>query len=352
MAKVYNQSGCIDELIAILKENRIYDFETLKEIDAFRSNYKSNIDNIRQKSMLKLRASFSDLEKARETLLARIDNNIQEEDNSLKANLVKVNKQITKLKKSKNIIENILSFFKKRELLQKKRRIEESLENEQIKLSTILDSLKDKKDNPERWIEKYSRKEIAEQERIVSVFKANRHLFYGAKGEEKVINVLSTLPQNYIVINNYRLKFHDPIYDKRNDDRIYSIQIDHLVVGPTGIYLIETKNWSRDSIENLDLLSTIKQLHRHSFAMFVLLNQAIEEGGIRDLTNHWGSMKISPRNIVCMINSKPAHKFQYVTVLTLGEIANYILRQEQKYTQEALEGIVSYLKKIEKYRYA
>ena len=351
MAKVYNQSGCIDDLIAILRENRIYDFETLKDIDAFRYNYKNNIDKIRQESMLKLRASISDLEGKRETLSSKIGNNTQKENNSLTANLAKVNKKITELKKPKKIIEKILLFFEKRKLLRKKRGIEKLLKKEQIKLSTILDYIKDKKDNPEKWIEKYSIKKIEEQKRIVSVFKANRHLFYGAKGEEQVINVLSALPQNYIVINNYRLEFHHPIYDKRNDDRIYSIQIDHVVAGPTGIYLIETKNWSRDSIENLDLLSPIKQLRRHSFAMFVLLNQAIEEGEMRHLTNHWGSMKISPRNIVCMINSKPTHKFQYVTVLTLGEIAHHILRQKQEYSKEALEGIVSYLIRMGNYRY-
>ncbi|RXE56041.1 hypothetical protein ABH15_07550 [Methanoculleus taiwanensis] len=53
----------------------------------------------------------------------------------------------------------------------------------------------------------------------------------GKEGEETVLEYLSRLPEEYIVID-------DIVIEK------YQGNIDHVVIGPTGIFVIETKNWS------------------------------------------------------------------------------------------------------------
>jgi hypothetical protein len=50
----------------------------------------------------------------------------------------------------------------------------------------------------------------------------------GIRGEEEVVRCLSRLDDRFLVVNNYRL-------GKRGD-------IDHVVLGPKGIFVIETKN--------------------------------------------------------------------------------------------------------------
>jgi len=55
----------------------------------------------------------------------------------------------------------------------------------------------------------------------------------GLKGQEKVEEVLSVLPDEYILINNLSLPF-------KNCD------IDHLLLGPNGIFLLETKHYKGD----------------------------------------------------------------------------------------------------------
>jgi hypothetical protein len=50
----------------------------------------------------------------------------------------------------------------------------------------------------------------------------------GAVGEVLVAGVLATLPNEFVVINAVSKRFGD---------------IDHVVVGPTGVYVIDTKNW-------------------------------------------------------------------------------------------------------------
>ncbi|MYJ23560.1 MAG: NERD domain-containing protein, partial [Nitrospira sp. SB0673_bin_12] len=134
-----------------------------------------------------------------------------------------------------------------------------------------------------------------------------------------------------------------PIYDRNNDDRIYSIQIDHLVVGPTGLYLVETKNWSEDSVGNPELFSPIRQLKRYNFAIFVLLNQAVERGEIDNFSNHWGDRQISPKNILCLINHRPNQEFQYVRTLSENQIAHYVGNQRQAFSPRETESLAGYL---------
>ncbi|MDE0144582.1 MAG: nuclease-related domain-containing protein [Nitrospira sp.] len=165
----------------------------------------------------------------------------------------------------------------------------------------------------------------------------------GAQGEEQVAGQLSKLPDDYTVIHNYNLEFPRPLYDRRNDDRIYSVQIDHLVIGPTGLYLIETKHWSKTSQENRNFFSPVKQLKRCGFALFVLLNQAIEKRHISGFAHHWGERQISPQKILCFLRHAPSERFQHVTILSPQRLTYYIRHQEQLFSRQQMESLVEYL---------
>lgn len=52
--------------------------------------------------------------------------------------------------------------------------------------------------------------------------------FKGARGEEHVAYLLSLLPDTYHVFHDYEAGVH---------------HVDHVVVGPTGVFAVETKNW-------------------------------------------------------------------------------------------------------------
>ena len=50
----------------------------------------------------------------------------------------------------------------------------------------------------------------------------------GAAGENAVAQILKDFPDNFCVINGLTTPFGD---------------LDHVVIGPTGVYIIDTKNW-------------------------------------------------------------------------------------------------------------
>jgi|GEM_PF-1404328 len=63
----------------------------------------------------------------------------------------------------------------------------------------------------------------------------------GAKGEYDTARVLSELPDDYVVFHDY--------HPRRGGNRLASWNVDHVVVGPTGIFLLDSKNYSSSRIE-------------------------------------------------------------------------------------------------------
>jgi len=176
----------------------------------------------------------------------------------------------------------------------------------------------------------------------------NIHPYYlGALGEIKAIDELDKLSNNYHIINNVSLEFEPPIYNRKENDRIQSIQVDHVVVGPSGVFLIETKNWSEKSIRNQGLFSPVTQIKRHGFALFFIINQAAKNGQIQLKNHHWGERSISTRNIILMIGSKPEAEFEFVKILALKEIKNYVEYFPKTLSESEVESIVNLLTRIE-----
>lgn len=351
MATKYNQIGSLIELLRKLSEKNIHDLHTLDDIRSFRNGFQNSLNLIKLKNKEFLLKDINNLESEYKNLSLELDRSIKERGEILKKEREEIGPKITALESPKNALAALIDWFKKRRLL-KRRLVLESHFEEEIKrplyaLIHQVDSLKqdfeDKKSNSDRWVDSLSETEVNRAKFVLSVLDTNKYLFYGAEGEERALEELIKLPESYAVINDYRRKFYQPIYDRKNDDRIYSIQIDHIVVGPTGIFLIETKNWSQESVESRDLFSPVKQLRRSSFAMFVLLNQAIENGELNAFTRNWGEQKISPKNIILLMNHKPVEEFQYVKILSLAEINKHITYGNTIFPKIETDALVNYL---------
>ena len=350
MAKIYRQVGSLTQLIHELEREGLGAFRTMDDIRSFRNNCKSSLNRIREKYGEIVRQEVVDLESKYKKLSLKLAQKITERETLLQNELEEL-KEILAGNEERNLLMRLIFFFWKKILTKRKKILENSFEEELRKpfrkefekIRNVRFEIEDRKNHAEKWIERYSASDVEKLKRILWVFRKHKYLFYGAEGEARVTRALSELPDTYIVINDYRLEFSSPVYDKNNDDRIYSIQIDHVVVGPTGLYLVETKNWSRDSVENTELFSPIKQLERNNFAIFVLLNQAVKRGDIHNFSNHWGNIQISPKNILCLMNHKPNQEFQYVKTLYENQIASYVKNQRQAFSEKEVTSLAGNL---------
>lgn len=88
--------------------------------------------------------------------------------------------------------------------------------------------------------------------------------------------------------------------------------------------MIETKNSSPQSLSNLGLRSPVQQIKRSSLALFILLNEKIDNSNLNIAQHHWSKRKISIRNLLVLTNVKPNEEFQYVKIVTLNELSGYV----------------------------
>lgn len=166
---------------------------------------------------------------------------------------------------------------------------------------------------------------------------------YGAIGEQKVVDELKRLSDTYTLINDFSFTFDKSLFHKQQRSYIKSIQIDHLLISTAGIFLIETKNWSKESLKSLSLRSPVEQIKRTNFALFNLLNRSSD---FKLNPHHWGERKIPIRNLIVLINHKPTEEFQYVKILTLNELLGYVEYFKPSLSNQETQEIVDYLVRV------
>lgn len=169
----------------------------------------------------------------------------------------------------------------------------------------------------------------------------------GAIGENKVVKELQKLSDKNFLLNDFSLDFEPPIYNRKQNERISSIQIDHLLVNNSGIFILETKNWSKRSINNSGYRSPVEQIRRSSYALFLVLNSKRKNQDIGYNKHHWGDKKLPIRNVVVMINEKPKEYFKFVQIKKLDELNRYLSYFEPIFDDNEVVNIVEHLKSIQ-----
>ncbi len=361
MAKVYGQIGSFLRLCDSLKIKNVNVFESFEEIRKLVDNYKEAPEKIKNKKIEELKNEIDEIRNKIEKLKFEYDKEITER----KEKLLKEKKELDWFievysRDVNNIFKKIINYYKKRKFIERKEWIEKFFDYELNRpFKSIIDEIKSwqsdldyRQDNFDKIVEEKYNEEVNFLNLVYNTIKSNKEFYYGAIGEQMVLDKLKSLPDEYTIINNFQHKFSRPVPDRKNNDFIYSVQIDHILVGPTGLYLIETKNWSKNSMDDLDLYSPIKQIKRSSLALFALLNQAIRQGYLSRFLDPWGEEQISPKKILVVINHKPEQEYQFVKILTPGELEKYILNEKVFFTKEQVENLVTYLKSEKNYFHA
>lgn len=268
-----------------------------------------------------------------------------EEENKIFSELDILNE---KRDKCNNIFSNIKKYFINRKInyleTNKERIVQRKLKKEIEKITAVENKINYLQNNQSEELDFRTRRIINEINTKVTILNNLVPQIYGSVGELKAIEILKQLPNQYYIINDFRSTFNPPLFSKRENDRIYSTQIDHIIVGPTGIFVIETKYWKQKTIENNSLFSPIKQVKRGGFALFILLNDIIRNENPIEFSNHWGEYQISVSNILLMMNATTNENFQYVKILTENNIIKYITNKSAVLNDNQIHYIVKILK--------
>jgi hypothetical protein len=340
MSHIINKSGAETDLFRNLSQRGIHRFSCINDLFSFKKNYLIEIEHFREKKTTEVRNEIENL--SGKIVLLRTG---YEQQRTEQTDLVYREIVVLKAKLSistKNLIAKVKGYFLKKRLSYLETHfdqiVEEPLQGLQNEIQDMTEWLSYLSSHQQDVITKRSASFVAGTERTVSVLTELSPLIYGAIGELKAIELLGKLPDGYYVINDYQRSFHSPLHMKSEDEWIYSIQLDHVVVGPTGVFVIETKYWSPKSIKNNNLFSPVKQLRRGGFALFVTLNNAIRE--YRAFNNHWGSVQVPVANILLMMNATTNEQFQFVKILTESNLLNHITNRPVTLTNKQVKCLV------------
>jgi hypothetical protein len=131
----------------------------------------------------------------------------------------------------------------------------------------------------------------------------------GSEAELEVIQALQCLPDEYIIFNNVHLRASK--YIKFNDKYLLSAQIDHIVLSPFGVFIIETKRWSKEFAQSGGYHNPYDQVQRSSYLCYKLLKERFGKVRVRSIIAHQGALPTLPADA-------------YIKVLRLAELLGYI----------------------------
>ena len=348
MARIYGTIESLKSLKSELEDKGISGFSSVKEIKTFLSNYNSE--------KLKILNDISyELEREYLETCAKLERRIQEKNEIIHLESEKINNKVYDLQTKIDSIKknNEKSFFRKLSssirLYVLKNKLKHFLQNEPELISSFIKEISKKIENDELFIKKYE----TEKEQLIekrakpktekieytrNVLENSKNLISGAIGENLVVKEIVKLSDDYVLINDFNLSFSRQIFYRKHNQRIYSIQIDHLLISKAGIFIIETKNWSKSSVNSISLRSPIEQIERSNFALYIYISENITLN-----EHHWGEQKIPIRNLIVMIRNKPKAEFKYVNIKLLNELNDYIKYFEPVLTDNQLNRIVNNL---------
>lgn len=350
MCKIYNTIGCLNTIQFDLVKNNIDDFVSLNELIDFKNNYLFNKQKIISDHTQLIQKEKTTLEKdiPEFTFLASERN--KELNLQLREKLDYYNQEIENLTEMPSkvfpIIKNYwinlilclkfwlvqIEYYFKINLFT--RRIKGLLEKKNNRLKYLISSFEDE-------VTKSSFEDLQLFERKKEVIENLNNTIYGAFGEKKVENEFKKLSDDYILINDFCYTFTTPLYHEGYS--IKTIQIDHLLISTAGIFLIETKNWSGDSINNLDLWSPVQQIHRTNFALFKILENKTNKSNWDFAKQDWGKRKIPIKNILIFTGSVPREQFQYIKILGLTELLSYVRYFTPSFSTNEIQTIADFL---------
>ena len=353
MCKTYNTIGSLTTLKSHLDRTNIHDFKSLKDVIDFQNSFTtyrqkiiSHHENLIEQEKNMLHMDLQQLDTAIETQRLQSEKKLTDEIDKLKQQL-NISTTYTPTNVFKRLTKYLIQWNCTRKIKYKERNYDSEV---QRSINKLVDIQQDKNNRYQFIISRSSdavkqssQHPLSELERKKATIDELSSFIYGALGEQKVAKTLEALSDEHFLINDFAVSFSTAIYNRQENDYIKSIQIDHVLVSPSGIFLIETKNWSEKSLENLSLRSPVQQIKRTSFVLFKLLNNEMSNYHLHLDKHHWGDKKISIRNLIVLINTKPKEEFQYVKILTLNELLGYVNYFKPIFSNIETQRIAEYL---------
>ncbi len=170
-------------------------------------------------------------------------------------------------------------------------------------------------------------------QRQINKFENNEDnpLHAGTQGENKVIEQLSKLDDDYHILCGVRIEL--PYYVTYNGQKnLRSAQMDLVAVCPKGVFMIEVKNWSNRYAQNYGGLNPYEQTDRAGRVLWIALQDVIKN--------------IRVTNVLLSISGNVSYNEEYraVFVSSLDRINQFLEKRQDALSSREVKKIVNSLK--------
>lgn len=155
----------------------------------------------------------------------------------------------------------------------------------------------------------------------------------GALGELYTLQALAELRGPFVILNNRQLHF-DPPFRNRDEgeiDYVVTSQIDHVVIGPSGVYAIESKNWGAGRT-NQGSFTPLKQARRCGKALWYFLVDEVN------------SEASNVKSIISVSGSASLQGDTWVQVLPANQVGRYIIGRKTRLSLRDIEEVAKILR--------
>jgi hypothetical protein len=225
--------------------------------------------------------------------------------------VAEIEPRLARLRQETGFFRRLLNRIRIKTAEYQKRRVQANLERDVANLEKIVTGMRQRLQDM-----KNSKTEMVDERKSALDLKISRldgilesKELAGAQAEIEVVEMLARLPSSYHVFNDVRLKADN--FMRYEGVPLQSAQIDHVVLAPFGVFVIEVKNWSQQFVQDGDHFDPYTQVGRAGFLCKVLLKDRGYQTKVRTI-------------IACRGQLPPKREDQYVKVLQLHKLNGYI----------------------------
>jgi hypothetical protein len=350
LVRIYRDLGAEKSLVEQLEKHGIHSLRSLEDVETHIRESDEIIEKKRNLERTRILNEIQNLKKQHASLMEDRTSKIVIRQKILVEERVQLQEQLSKPRiPTRNPIKWIIRAYRRWKSGRRLRHLEnhfmEELEKPLRTLTREIKSLEKEteflENNIEGLIQERLYPEIIRKQRIDYVLKNVQTWISGARGERDVVEALRSLPDTYIIINDIKLQLDTPMMSEVGLRT--KCQADHIVIGPPGLFNIETKNWSYESISRLDFRSPIQQIIFTGKALYSEVNRAIRKRRIKIKRHHWGERGIRVYNILAMVGAMPQTEFQHVKMLPVNRLKGYIEYFESIFKPDEVNEIANWI---------
>lgn len=164
------------------------------------------------------------------------------------------------------------------------------------------------------------------------MIKVKNSKFIEFKRGNGVLVELNRLPTTYYIFSDILLNLYRPVQYKKTQEYVKFCQIDFVVVGPTGIFVIEAKEWSPKILKEASHLP-LKETDKAGLILYIRIVNLFHR-------------RFPIYNVAVMLQKVTKVNYEYVRHLTLRELYCFIQRREGFLPKRKITKIVRWILKI------